>query len=130
MSDQLSSRERQIVGLVAWGAAYKEVPGLLRELYGGEEISVNTVRNTLVKVYEKLHLGKLNELSAWWFTHEHGVDVRDAPAMSLRKRLLSLALLVIITPQILSADMDQSLRPSRIRVRARTERVEGGRRKE
>jgi len=128
MAEQLSSRERQIAGLVAWGAAYKEVPGLLREIYGGEEISVNTVRNILVKVYGKLHLGKLNELSAWWFTHEHGVDVRDAPALSLRKRLLSLALFIIITPQILSSDLDQGVRPSRIRIRARTERVEGRRR--
>jgi DNA-binding CsgD family transcriptional regulator len=65
MKKDLTDREEQIVTLLAWGAAIKEVADDL-------QISYKTVDNTLQKVYKKLRVGKLNELSAWYFcTHFH-----------------------------------------------------------
>lgn len=58
MSRNLSRREYQVAELIAWGAAKKEVPGLLKKLYGGKEISVHTVENILRSIYEKIHLNK------------------------------------------------------------------------
>ena len=130
MSEQLTRREQQIAELVAWGASFKEVPDLLKEKYGGHEISVFTVQNTVKKIYEKLHLNRINELSAWWFTHKHGIDAGLAPSPSIKKRLLALMFLVIITPQIVGTDLDQAIRPSRTRGAVRTTRVERGRRKD
>ena len=118
--------------LIAWGAAQKEVPDLLVEKYGGRPISVYTVQNILASIYAKTHTNKANELAAWWFTHNMGVDVNAAPAPSIRQRLLSALFLLIIVPQIASADLDQAVRVARVRTPrpSRTERVERGRREE
>ena len=59
----LSEREAQIAERIAWGASQKEVACDLG-------ISRYTVDNILRRIYQKLHIGKINELSAWWFcTH-------------------------------------------------------------
>lgn len=131
-TEPLTTRERQVAELIAWGAAQKEVPDLLVEKYGGRPISVYTVQNILASIYAKTHTNKANELAAWWFTHEHGVDVNAAPAPSIRQRLLSALFLLIIVPQIASADLDQAVRAARTRAPrpSRTERVERGRREE
>lgn len=128
--ERLTHREKQIAELVAWGAAAKEVPDLLKAKYGGHEISVITVRNVLAKVYEKLHINKANELSAWWFCHFCGVNSELSPLKDIKRTLLSIVFLIIITPQILSVDLDQAVRPSRTRTRTRTENVVKGRRKD
>ena len=62
----LTPRERQIAELLAWGASAKEVPAHLVQKYGGEEISVNTVRNITSNIFTKLQISKVSELSAWW----------------------------------------------------------------
>ena len=54
----LSEREAQIAERIAWGASQKEVACDLG-------ISRYTVDNILRKIYQKLHIGKVNELSAW-----------------------------------------------------------------
>lgn len=130
--EQLTRRERQVAELIAWGAAQKEVPDLLVEKYGGKPISINTVQVILSSIYSKTGINKANELSAWWFTHQEGVDATKAPAVSLRQRLLSVLFLLILVPQIASADLDQALRASRIRTPrpTRTEKAERGRREE
>lgn len=131
-TEPLTTRERQVAELIAWGAAQKEVPDLLVEKYGGRPISVYTVQNILASIYAKTHTNKANELAAWWFTHNMGVDVNAAPAPSIRQRLLSVLFLMIIVPQVASADLDQAVRAARVRTPrpSRTERVERGRREE
>lgn len=117
----LSKRERQVAELLAWGASKKEVPDLLRKLYGGHEISVHTVENIARNIYAKLHLNKASELSAWYFCECHQVDDSLSPIKRLRQTVLSVVLLVLLTPQVLGLD-DQALRPQRIRT-TRVERV-------
>jgi len=130
--EMLTQRERQVAELIAWGAAAKEVPDLLADLYGGNPISVYTVQNILKSIYRKTNTNKANELSAWWFTHNKGVDVNEAPHVSIRNRLLSFVFLLIILPQIASHNMDQAVRCARVRAQrtTRTERVERGRRRD
>ena len=124
MNDNLTRREEQVAELVAWGAAYKEVPDLLKKKYGGREISLNTVKRTMENIFSKLYINKVNELSAWWFCQRCGVDESLSPFKEFKKTLYS-----IITPQIASADLDQAVRSSRSRT-SRTERVERSRRRE
>lgn len=132
MAEQLTEREYQVAELIAWGAAQKEVPDLLVEKYGGRPISINTVQVIISSIYSKTGTGKATELSAWWFTHEMGVDALKAPVPSIRQKLISAIFLIIIIPQIAAADLDQAVRTSRARTPrpTRSERVERSRRKE
>ena len=127
INDALPQREEQVAELIAWGAAYKEVPQLLQKKYGGKEISVNTVKRIVENVFSKLYIGKANELSAWWFCNRLGVDAGLSPLKDIKRALYSIVLLVIITPQIMEADLDQATRSTRT---SRTERIERSRRKE
>lgn len=124
----LTKREQQVAELLAWGASKKEIPDLLRKLYGGREISVHTVENIARNIYAKLHLNKASELSAWYFCECHQVDDSLSPIKRIRKTILSLFLLLLLTPQIIDTD-DQALRPQRIRT-TRVERVIRARRRE
>ena len=132
MDGTLTEREYQVAELIAWGAAQKEVPDLLVEKYGGRPISINTVQVIISSIYAKTHTGKATELSAWWFTHELGVDAFKAPVPSIRQKLISAIFLIIIIPQIAAADLDQAVRTSRARTPrpTRSERVERSRRRE
>lgn len=132
MTEQLTEREHQIAELIAWGAAQKEVPDLLVEKYGGRPISINTVQVIISSIYAKTHTGKATELSAWWFTHEMGVDALKAPVPSIRQKLISALFLFILIPQIACADLNQAIRTSRARAPrpTRSERVERIRRRE
>lgn len=127
INDTLTQREEQVAELIAWGAAYKEVPQLLQKKYGGKEISVNTVKRIVENVFSKLYIGKANELSAWWFCNRLGVDAGLSPLKDIKRAIYSIVLLVIITPQIMAADLDQATRSTRT---SRTERIERSRRKE
>ena len=49
----LTKREQQVAELLAWGASKKEIPDLLRKLYGGREISVHTVENIARNIYKE-----------------------------------------------------------------------------
>lgn len=128
MNDSLTRREEQVAEFIAWGAAYKEIPDLLKRKYGGKEISLNTVKRVVENIFSKLYINKVNELSAWWFCHRCGVDEALSPFKELKKKLYSILFLIIITPQIASADLDQAIRSSRTRT-SRTERVERSRRR-
>ncbi len=68
----LTARESQVAERIAWGASQKEVADDLG-------ISRYTVDNTLRKVYDKLHIGKINELSAWWFCTTFGISFDLSP---------------------------------------------------
>jgi DNA-binding NarL/FixJ family response regulator len=56
--DQLTAREREVLRLIAWGYAYKEVA---RELV----ISPKTVEAHVSAVLHKLQLSSRYELSRW-----------------------------------------------------------------
>lgn len=118
---ELSRREYQVAELIAWGAAKKEIPEMLQKLYGGAQISIRTVENTVRRIYEKLHIGKANELSALWFCKYYGVDEGLSPIKQLRNTIYSLMFLIIMIPHI--CNLDQAVRPSRTRT-VRTERVQ------
>lgn len=128
MSKDLSRREYQVAELIAWGASKKEVPELLKKLYGGKEISVHTVENILRSIYEKIHLSKATELSVWWFCKHYGVDGSMSPLKKAKEAIIALVLFVIILPQAVNPDLS-AIRPSRART-ARVERVERIRRKD
>lgn len=68
----LTARESQVTELIAWGASQKEVANNLG-------ISRFTVDNTLRKIYQKLHINKINELSAWWFCTTFGISFDLSP---------------------------------------------------
>lgn len=68
----LTVRENQVAERIAWGASQKEVAADLG-------ISRYTVDNILRKIYEKLHIGKINELSAWWFCTTFGISFDLSP---------------------------------------------------
>lgn len=126
----LTPRERQVAELLSWGASAKEIPGHLVEKYGGQEISVNTVRNITSNIFTKLQISKVSELSAWWFCNVEGVDSSHSPIKRrIRVQLYSVMFLLIMLPSLFNADQT-AVRPQRIR----TQRVENisrtGRRKD
>ena len=55
-------------------------------------ISRYTVDNILRKVYDKLHIGKINELSAWWFCTTFGISFELSP---LKRTIGALCLLCL-----------------------------------
>lgn len=81
----LTAREKQIAERIAWGSSQKEVADDLH-------ISRWTVDNTLRKIYQKLHIGKTNELSAWWFCTHFGISFELSP---LKRKIGALAMLAL-----------------------------------
>jgi len=119
--NNLSRREFQIAELLAWGAAKKEIPDLLKRMYGGREISVHTVENITRRIYEKLGINKASELSAWYFCECHQVDEQLSPIRKMKNTIYSIVFLLLMVPQTFDFDQD-ALRPQRIRT-TRAERV-------
>lgn len=118
----------QVAELLAWGAAKKEVPDLLRNLYGGREISVHTVENITRRIYEKLGISKASELSAWYFCECHQVDEGLSPIRKAKNTIYSILFLLLLLPHTFDFDQD-ALRPQRIRT-TRVERVVRARKKD
>lgn len=127
--DILTQRERQVAEFLAWGASAKEVPDLLVSRYGGQEISVNTVRNTAANIFTKLHINKVSELSAWWFCNVEGVDSSHSPIQRrIYIKAYSILMLLIMIPSIFN--MDQAIRPQRTGAARVTRVVRSARRKD
>ena len=106
----LTARESQIAERIAWGASQKEVAADLG-------ISRYTVDNTLRKIYEKLHIGKINELSAWWFCTTFGISFDLSP---LKRTMGALGLMVLF----MAGEVHQDWQFCRYRAeRVRTERI-------
>ena len=89
LNAELTKREREIAELLAWGAAKKEVAGMLY-------ISVRTVENTARSIYEKTGVSKATELSVWWFCTKCGVPVSIDP---LKRAFIAGILLAILIPR-------------------------------
>lgn len=83
--EKLTDRESQVAERIAWGASQKEVAFDLG-------ISRSTVDNTLRKIYQKLRIGKINELSAWWFCTHFNISFELSP---LKKSLVACSLLCL-----------------------------------
>ncbi|MEG0153472.1 MAG: LuxR C-terminal-related transcriptional regulator, partial [Cellulosilyticaceae bacterium] len=81
---KLTSRESEIAERIAWGSSQKEVAADLG-------LSRFTVDNILRKIYAKLNIGKINELSAWWFCTKFNISFDLSP---LSKQVISSALLL------------------------------------
>lgn len=112
----LTNREYQVTELVAWGAAQKEAADELG-------ISRFTVDNIIRNVKRKLHLQKINEISAWYFCDRFNISMNLSP---LKKQLTASVFLALVIIQIGYMDNGQFFRVGRTkttssaRVRPRT----------
>ena len=100
---KLTKREAEVVELVAWGAAQKEVADQLG-------ISRFTVDNILRSAKEKLHLQKINEISAWYFCNRFHISMNLSP---LKKQIVTACLLGLVMVQIGWMDSSQYARTVR-----------------
>lgn len=103
MSTNLTNREYQVAELIAWGAAQKEAADKLG-------ISRFTVDNILRNVKKKLHLQKINEISAWYFCNRFNISMTLSP---LKRSLITTAFLALVIIQIGWMDNSQYARTCR-----------------
>ena len=68
----LTSREREVTELIAWGATKKEIANKLF-------ISEETVKNHTRNIFEKTGCNKSNELSAWYFCTTFHISFNLSP---------------------------------------------------
>lgn len=99
-NEKLTERENQIAERIAWGASQKEVAFDLG-------ISRSTVDNTLRKIYQKLRIGKINELSAWWFCTHFNISFELSP---LKRTVVACSLLCLFVVSELQQTDDQYCR--------------------
>lgn len=99
-NEKLTERENQIAERIAWGASQKEVAFDLG-------ISRSTVDNTLRKIYQKLRIGKINELSAWWFCTHFNISFELSP---LKRTVVACSLLCLFFVSELQQTDDQYCR--------------------
>lgn len=99
-NEKLTERENQIAERIAWGASQKEVAFDLG-------ISRSTVDNTLRKIYQKLRIGKINELSAWWFCTHFNISFELSP---LKRTVVACSLLYLFVVSELQQTDDQYCR--------------------
>lgn len=114
---KLTKRENQIAERIAWGSAQKEVASDLG-------ISRRTVDNILRKIYAKLKIGKINELSAWWFCTNFNISFELSP---LTKQIIASVFLLLFTVSevtIVTNSAFTTRRTSRVRVEYRLRRQE------
>jgi DNA-binding CsgD family transcriptional regulator len=109
----LTKRETQVAELLAWGAAKKEAADQLH-------ISTRTVENIARNIYEKVDIQKATELCVWWFCTHCGVSFDLSP---VKRKLISIALLLIFIPQLMYIDSNTQLFNRRARIYARQQRL-------
>lgn len=68
----LSAREKEIAKLIAWGAAKKQIAGILN-------VNERTIENHTRAIYKKVGVSKSNELSAWYFCTTYLIPFTDSP---------------------------------------------------
>ncbi len=87
---KLTKREIQLVELFAWGASKKEAAAELH-------VSERTIENHARSIYSKLGIGKVNELSAWWFCTRFNISFDLSP---FKRAVVSFIFLLILLPQL------------------------------
>ena len=95
----LTPREYEIAELLAWGAAKKEIPDLLKPKAGRQPISINTVDNITRSIYEKLSIQKVNELSALYFCTKYNISLDMSP---LKRKFFSFIFLLLVSTQLIT----------------------------
>ncbi len=110
---QLTKRETEIAGLLAWGMAKKEVADKLC-------ISECTVANTTRNVFEKLEIQKTTELCVWWFVNKCGVSIKLDP---LKRAAFALLMLAAILPREIMFPAQNLLMRTHARVSVRPVRT-------
>lgn len=86
MNTTLTNREFQIVELIAFGLAQKEVANQLH-------IAQATVDVTVKNAKEKLHLQKATELAAWYFINKYRISLDLSP---VTRAMIYLSFLTIV----------------------------------
>lgn len=114
---KLTRRESQIAERIAWGSAQKEVASDLG-------ISRRTVDNILRKIYAKLKIGKINELSAWWFCTNFNISFNLSPLTRQITASIFLLLFTVGEVTIVTNTAFTTRRASRVRVEYRLRRQE------
>lgn len=114
---KLTRRESQIAERIAWGSAQKEVASDLG-------ISRRTVDNILRKIYAKLKIGKINELSAWWFCTNFNISFDLSPLTRQITASIFLLLFTVGEVTIVTNTAFTTRRASRVRVEYRLRRQE------
>jgi DNA-binding CsgD family transcriptional regulator len=103
----LTKRETEVAELLAWGAAKKEAADKLG-------ISTRTVENIARNIYEKIDIQKATELCVYWFCTRCGVSFDMSP---IKRKVISIALLIIIIPQLV---LDSNMQCLKSRKRPKT----------
>lgn len=90
MHAQLTGRQTEVARLIAWGAAKKEVAGMLG-------VSVRTVEAETREIFRKIGIQKSTELCVWWFCTHHNVPISQSP---IKRAITGLFLLIVFIPSI------------------------------
>ena len=84
---KLAPKQLQIAELIAWGATAKDCSNILKK-------SLNTITNTIRRIFEITEVTKSNELSAWFFCTHFNISMDLSPLA--RKKVASILLLFVI----------------------------------
>lgn len=83
---ELSEQEARVAELIAWGASKKEAAETLFVEY-------TTIDSHIQSIYKKLHVNKLNGISAWYFSFVYEVPEVHNPRL---KRFMAVVLLMLL----------------------------------
>ncbi len=106
MKTNLTTREREITELIAWGATKKEIADKLF-------ISEETVKNHLRNIFDKTGCGKSTELSAWYFCTRFHISFALSP-IARKYTAVFLVTLFCFSEIVQSSDMFTRGRRTRI----------------
>lgn len=106
-NNKLTHREREILELIATGAAQKEIAAHL-------EISRNTVDVHIKKIKQKTGLQKATELTALYFTNTYHISLSAIPESARRIMAGAMLALSVFTAVLHTSDMFRIMRPARV----------------
>lgn len=110
----LTKRESQIASLLALGFTKKEVA---EKIFRSEETIINHTR----KIYDKLGLRNVVELTIWWLSIKYKLSIN---VQELRKEMLASAMLLAILFSVINhEEYERSFRGRNSRRRTEYERL-------
>ncbi len=99
---KLTKREEEVMDLVFLGLSDKEIPERLSSR-SGSAVSVNTIRNIIANIKEKISANHRTELSLWWAIKKYHISVDWTP---LRRKICAAMMLVLLVPQFIFSQGD------------------------